>query len=156
MEHAEEMAGALDDPGLHEFIGGSPATVEDIRAQYARQVVGHSTDAGEGWLNWIIRRKDTRDPAGTVQATVRRTGSRIRADVAWVVASAHQGQGIATEAATAMVGWLRAHGVDEIVALIHPDHTASANVARRLGLTPTDDLVDGEVRWVSDPGLLDG
>jgi RimJ/RimL family protein N-acetyltransferase len=55
-----------------------------------------------------------------------------------------------------MVAWLRAHGVDEIAALIHPDHTASSNVARRLGLTPTDDRVDGEVRWVSDPAVLDG
>jgi RimJ/RimL family protein N-acetyltransferase len=149
IEHAEEMAARLDDPGLHEFIGDRPATVDELRARYARQVVGHSADAGEGWLNWIIRLDDTGEPAGTVQATVRRTGPHLCADVAWVVASPHQGKGIASEASIAMVEWLRDHGVSEIVALIHPDHTASSNVARRLGLIPTDDLVDGEVRWVS-------
>jgi RimJ/RimL family protein N-acetyltransferase len=150
IEHAEEMAAALDDPGLHEFIGGTPATADELRVRYARQVVGHSPDAGEAWLNWVVRLDDTGEPAGTVQATVRRTGPLLSADVAWVVASAYQGQGIASEASGAMVEWLRGQGVHRIVALVHPDHTASSAVARRLGLTPTDDLVDGEVRWVCD------
>src|SRR3954454_512515 len=147
------MAAALDAPRLHEFIGGSPATADELRAQYARQVVGHSADAGEGWLNWVIRLSDTGDPAGTVQATVRRTGALLSADVAWVVASAYQGQGIASEASAAMVGWLRDQGVHQIVALVHPDHTASSTVARRLGLVATDDLVGSEVRWVSGPSM---
>ena len=151
VEHAEEMAARLDDPGLHEFIGGVPASTDELRARYARQAVGHSADDSEGWLNWIVRLEDTGEPVGTVQATVRRTGPRLSAEVAWVVASPHQGQGIASEAATAMVGWLRGQGVHEIVALIHPDHLASSKVARRLGLVPTDDLVDGEVRWVLGP-----
>ena len=151
IEHAEEMAVRLDDPGLHAFTGGRPATVDELRARYARQVVGHSADAGEGWLNWIVRLKDTRELAGTVQATVRRgTGPHLCADVAWVVASSYQGQGIASEASMAMVEWLRDQGVNEIVALIHPDHSASSTVARHLGLGPTRDVVDGEVRWVSD------
>ena len=150
VEHAEELAATLDDPGLHEFIGGSPATADELRARFARQVVGHSPDAGEGWLNWVIRLGDTGEAAGTVQATVRRTGALVSADVAWVVASAYQGRGIASEASGAMAAWLREQGVDQIVALVHPDHSASSTVARRLGLTPTDDLVDGEVRWVSD------
>ena len=146
--HAEEMAAVLDDPRLHEFIGGTPATVEELRARYARQVVGHSPDNEEGWLNWVIRVEDTGLAAGAVQATVRRTGSGVCADVAWVVASPYQGRGIASEASGAMVEWLGNQGVQQLVALIHPDHTASANVARRLGMTPTDVLVDGEVRWV--------
>jgi RimJ/RimL family protein N-acetyltransferase len=150
VEHAEEMASALDDPGLHEFIGGSPATADELRARYARQIVGHSPDGTEGWLNWVVRLRDTGDPAGTVQATVRPAGGLLSADVAWVVASPHQGRGIASEASGAMVEWLRARGVHRVVALVHPDHTASSAVARRLGLVATDDLVDGEVRWVSD------
>jgi len=150
IEHAEEMAAILDDPGLHEFIGGRPATVDELRDRYARQVVGHSADDDEGWLNWVIRVTNTGDVAGTVQATVRRTGPHACADVAWVVASPYQGRGLASEASAAMAEWLRDQGVEQIVALIHPDHTASAMVARRLGLAATDDLVDGEVRWVSD------
>jgi RimJ/RimL family protein N-acetyltransferase len=153
--HAEEMAPALDDPGLHEFIGGSPANVEELRARYAFQVIGHSPEDDEGWLNWVIRRRDTRDVVGTVQATLRRTGPDLSADVAWVVASGHQGQGLASEASAAMVAWLRSQGVGQIVALVHPDHGASAKVARHLGLVPTGDLVDGEVRWDSAPSAED-
>ncbi|RII97089.1 GNAT family N-acetyltransferase, partial [Clavibacter michiganensis subsp. insidiosus] len=51
-----------------------------------------------------------------------------------------------------MVEWLREGGVGIVRAHIHPDHAASAAVARRLGLAPTDERVDGEVRWESQAG----
>ncbi|RII89234.1 GNAT family N-acetyltransferase, partial [Clavibacter michiganensis] len=41
----------------------------------------------------------------------------------------------------------REDGVGVVRAHIHPDHAASEAVARRLGLAPTDERVDGEVRW---------
>ncbi|RIJ55314.1 GNAT family N-acetyltransferase, partial [Clavibacter phaseoli] len=53
----------------------------------------------------------------------------------------------AAECAAAMVAWLREDGVGVVRAAIHPDHAASEAVARRLGLAPTDERVDGEVRW---------
>ena len=34
-EDADEMAGVLADPELHRFIGGRPATVEELRTRYA-------------------------------------------------------------------------------------------------------------------------
>jgi hypothetical protein len=37
--------------------------------------------------------------------------------------------------------------MDDFVAHIHPDHAASAAIARRLGLAPGDPRADGEVRW---------
>ena len=67
--------------------------------------------------------------------------------MAWVVGVPWQGHGYATEAATALVEWLRELGVDDIAAHIHPDHQASAAVAGRAGLHRTADLVDGEVVW---------
>jgi RimJ/RimL family protein N-acetyltransferase len=42
----------------------------------------------------------------------------------------------------------RDHGVARFVANIHPDHPASAAVARHLGLAATDELCGGEVLWV--------
>jgi hypothetical protein len=39
-----------------------------------------------------------------------------------------------------------------VVAHIHPGHLASQGVARAAGLSPTGDVYDGEVRWVSSPG----
>ncbi len=146
-EHADEMAPLLDDVALHTFIGGEPATREELRDRYARLAVGRSPDGSQRWLNWIIRRQDTGRPVGTTQATVREEDGMLVADVAWVVASAHQRQGFAREAAGLMVRWLRRQGVDAVVAHVHPRHHASMAVARAVGLSPTDLVEDGEVRW---------
>ncbi len=145
-EHAAEAAVAFADARLHTFIGGEPATEDELRDRYARQVVGRSPDDGETWLNWMLRRRDTGELVGTVQATV--TGSS--ADLAWVVAVPHQGRGLAREAALAVRAVLADTGVRRFTAHIHPDHGASAGVARALGMAPTDVVVDGEVRWVGE------
>jgi RimJ/RimL family protein N-acetyltransferase len=106
-------------------------------------VAGHSPDGSETWLNWLLRRRDTGELVGSLQATV----SGATAELAWVVAVPHQGRGYAREAAEAVQGRLRATGVSGFVAHIHPEHAASAGVARALGLAPTDTVVDGEIRW---------
>jgi len=82
-----------------------------------------------------------------MQATVSEQHGRLTADVAWVIGTSQQGQGYAHEAAQAMVGWLRLHGVEVVIAHVHPRHQASMAVARAVGLVPTDAIVDGEVRW---------
>jgi len=147
VEHADEMVGVLDHPDLHTFIGGRPATPEELRARYEQLVVGHSRDGTERWHNWVIRRRDDGHAVGTVQATVTEQAGTSVAEVAWVIGTAQQRQGFAREAALAVVGWLREQGVRGIVAHVHPQHEASKAVARALGLEPTDALVDGEVRW---------
>jgi RimJ/RimL family protein N-acetyltransferase len=48
-----------------------------------------------------------------------------------------------------MVAWLRQQGAGRVVAHVHPQHEASAAVARAVGLTPSGRVVDGEVRWES-------
>ena len=148
-DHADEMAPLLDDAGLHEFIGGEPASLDDLRARYTRQAVGRSPDGTQRWLNWVVRLRDGGAPVGTTQATVTDEDGVVTAEVAWVVASAHQGQGYAVECARAMVEWLREQGVEVVVAHVHPEHQASMGVARAIGLAPTDVVVDGEVRWES-------
>jgi RimJ/RimL family protein N-acetyltransferase len=67
--------------------------------------------------------------------------------VAWVIGVEWQHQGFASEAARTLVGWLRRHGADDVVAHINPDHQASAAVAMRAGLRPTDEEADGERVW---------
>lgn len=141
------MTPLLDDTGLHTFIGGRPATREELRGRYARQVVGRSPDGRERWLNWVVRRRGDGRALGTVRATVSQQDGVIIADVAWVIVVSQQGQGYAKEAATAMVWWLRQQGADLVVGYVHPRHRASAAVARAIGLVPTSAVIDGEVRW---------
>ena len=147
VEHADEMAGLLDDPHLHTYIGGDPATVDKLRSRYTQQVAGRSTDGSQRWHNWVLRRRDTGAAVGTLQATVTAEQGRSVAEVAWVVAVPAQGLGFAQEGARAMVWWLRQGGVEVVVAHVHPRHEASMAVARAVGLEATDVVVDGEVRW---------
>jgi RimJ/RimL family protein N-acetyltransferase len=145
--HAAEMAMVLDDPGLHRFTGGTPATRADLVKTYTRQVAG-PVDGSQRWLNWVVRRMSDDHAVGTVQATIDRTDAGVVAEVAWVVGTPYQGHGYAAEAAQVMVSWIRAQGDVTVIAHVHPDHQASASVARAVGLVPTDTVVAGEVRWL--------
>lgn len=149
VEHAQEMAPLLDDPNLHTFIGGAPANLLELQQRYRRQVSGRAPDGSQVWLNWVVRRLNDGRAIGTVQATVAEEAGELVAEVAWVVATAQQGRGYAREAAQVMVAWLRQQGAGRVVAHVHPQHDASAAVARAVGLTPSGRVVDGEARWES-------
>jgi RimJ/RimL family protein N-acetyltransferase len=144
VDDADELVTMLGDERLHEFIGGRPDTLTELRDRYSRLVAG-SGDPDEVWLNWTVRRLADSQPVGTVQATVSNHGRT--AYVAWVIGADWQHQGFASEAARALVGWLRKNGAHEIRANVHPDHRASEAVAAQAGLEPTDQEVDGERVW---------
>jgi RimJ/RimL family protein N-acetyltransferase len=146
---ADTMVDVLGDQRLHEFIGGVPPTHADLLRRYDQLVAG-SGDPDQIWLNWIVRRSANLAPIGTVQATVTRHDGGWAATIAWVIGVSWQAQGFATEAARALVDWLRGQGASIITANIHPDHHASAKVAARAGLTATTEEVDGERVWRAD------
>ena len=148
---ADEMSVVLADPRLHEFIGGRPDSLSELRERYRRWVAGPG-DGRTEWLNWIVRRRADGAAVGTVQATLETSADgRRSATVAWVTGVPWQGRGYASEAARALVDWLRARGVERISANIHPGHQASAAVARRAGLHPTVERTDGETVWRTLP-----
>jgi hypothetical protein len=89
VDDADEMVSVLGDDRLYEFVGGRPATPDELRDRY-RHLVAGPKHPGEVWLNWIVRTSHAR---------------------------------------------------------IHPDHHASAIVARRAGLHPTDEKDEGETVW---------
>jgi RimJ/RimL family protein N-acetyltransferase len=146
VRHAARMVEVLAAPQLYRFTGGSPPTLPELTERYERLVAGPGR-CGEGWLNWVIRQREDRQLAGTVQATITSEPAGLRAAIAWVVGAPWQGRGYAAESAQALVGWLREREVMTIVAAIHPDHAASAAVARRAGMRPTAERADGEIIW---------
>jgi len=145
--HAREMAAILSDPVIYEFIGGTPMSAARVRSQYKRLEAG-SPNPSEKWLNWVIRYQAQDALVGSLQATV--WPEQAQAEVAWIVGTPWQGQGIASEAAAQVVQWLRRQGIRLVIAHIHPDHRASQAVARHIGLTPTVKMVDGEVEWQAE------
>ena len=68
---AEQLAEVLADPRLHLFIGGRPATLDELRVRYAAMTAG-SASPDEVWRNWVVRGRADRLPVGTVQATLHR------------------------------------------------------------------------------------
>lgn len=142
---ADEMVVVLGDPDLYAFTGGEPPTLDQLVRRYRAQVAGPPAGSAEEWHNWIVRPARGGRGVGYVQATVGERGAR--AEIAWVIGVQFQGNGYAAESASAMVGALLAEGVAEVIAHIHPDHAASNAVAARVGLRPTDRLVDGEREW---------
>jgi RimJ/RimL family protein N-acetyltransferase len=149
-EDADDMVDVLADERLHEFIGGRPQTLDELRDRYRRLAAG-SPHADQVWLNWIARRRSDAQAVGTVQATLTDRQGTWTAEVAWVVGVDFQGRGFASEAAQALVAWLQHRGVATVEAHIRADHGASAAVATRAGLRPTADEVDGEQVWISGP-----
>ncbi len=148
VDHADEMILVLRDQDVYAYTGGEPLSLEELRSRYARQVAGQTPNGSQGWLNWIVRERGTQLAVGTVQATLCVEQGSMSAEIAWIVGVAHQGRGYATEASSAMVEWLRRHGVDMFAAHTHPGRSASEGVARRVGLTATDAAREGETRWV--------
>lgn len=143
VEDASEMQPVLAEPELYRFTGGSPPDLEQLERRFTLQCAD-SPEPAVAWRNWIVRRSEDGRAVGFVQATV--TGDL--AAVAWLIGVPWQGQGIASEATAAMCTWLAARGIARLEAHIHPDHHASAKVARAVGLSPTGQLdADGEHVW---------
>ena len=147
VEHAGEMVEVLSAPALY-AVHRRQASL-DRAAPSAIHTAGGRPFAGRsrGMANWIARDRDTGIAVGTVQATLTDGDGGSTAEIAWVIGAAHQRRGYATEAAAAMVEWLRAKGIATVTAHIHPGHKASMGVATHLGLTATDVAEDGETRW---------
>ena len=147
-DHAKEMAGVLADTSLYEFIGDDPPTEVELAERYRRQVAGPLAEE-ERWLNWIVRRSDTAEAIGFVQATV----TADRADVAWLIGVEHQRRGFACEAGSEMVEHLSTNAVTHLIAHIAVGHAGSERVAHRLGFERTGSFdQDGEELWLRSSG----
>ena len=103
--HAEEMFAVLCDPAIYEFENEPPPSLEWLRARFLKLESRQSADGQQQWLNWVIR-LPTSELIGFVQATVRPNGN---AGIAYVLASAYWGRGLARDAVKAMMTELVEH-----------------------------------------------
>ena len=145
--HADALFPVLCDEALYRYTHQAPpVSLSALRDRFALLETRQSTDGTERWLNWLLR--ESGEAIGYVQATV----IAEEATVAWVIGSAWQRHGYATEAVGAMISWLRSAGTRVIRANIHPEHVASQRVAGKVGLSPTGKTVDGETVWILEAG----
>jgi RimJ/RimL family protein N-acetyltransferase len=136
--HAEALYPVLSDPRQHEFLDqGAPASLDALRERHRRLESRRSADGAEHWLNWALLPRDgPADAIGFVQATVCEGGN---AWVAYQVAHALQGRGLATEATRAMVEHLAADWhVTRFMATVDRRHERSWRLLERLGFRRAD------------------
>lgn len=134
--HADEMFAVLSDPAIYEFENEPPPSAEWLRWRYERLESRGSPDGREGWLNWVLRLPDGR-AAGYLQATTYDGG---RADIAYELASAHWGRGLASQAVQAMIDELVAHhGSTALSAILKQTNHRSLALLQRLGFEPASE-----------------
>ena len=120
------------DPEVMRFMGGTLDVVDTWRQMAF--MAGHWELRGYGL--WVVEREG--ELVGRIGLLNPEGWPGL--EVGWLLGRAAWGHGYATEAASAAVefAW-RELDTLELISLIAPDNTASAAVAARLGMRPTDD-----------------
>ena len=132
-QHAGAMFAVLSDPAIYAHENAPPASVEWLYQRFAALEARRSPDGRELWLNWVLRQRSG-ELIGYVQATV---GVEGRAFIAYEMASAHWGRGLASEAVEAMIDELASrYGVHTLVAVFKRANTRSRRLLERLSFTP--------------------
>ncbi|OIH94222.1 MULTISPECIES: GNAT family N-acetyltransferase [unclassified Curtobacterium] len=137
----DDMAALLGDPQVMAFYP-APKSREDA----ARWIAWNQENYAEhGHGLWIVETLDG-DFVGDCGLTWQDVNGTPALEVGYHVRAALQGQGFATEAATACRNLARdvLHASD-LVAIIHPENTASERVARKLGMERREDDRGGAI-----------
>ncbi len=128
--HADEMFVVLSDPAIYEFENQPPRDVATLRARYAKLESRRSPDGSAQWLNWVVRLQ-TGELAGYLQATVLSQGA---ACVAYVLASKHWRQGIASTGVAAVLHELQtSYEVTDVYAVLKAVNHRSLGLLSKLG-----------------------
>jgi len=131
--HASEMFAVLSDPAIYEFEGRPPPSIEWLRDRYLKLESRRSPDGREQWLNWVIRRPDSR-LAGYVQASIHRDG---HSDIAYILSSDYWGKSYARRAVEAMISELAdRYGVHTVRAVFKARNIRSRGLLERLSFQP--------------------
>ena len=141
--HADAMYPVLSDPRIYEYLPDQPpASVEALRRRYELLSRGTSPDGSEHWLNWMLFLRESGEPIGFVQATVRPASCSF----AYVLNPRHWRKGYATEACTAVVSNLfERYGVASVRAEVNARNEASLALVRGLGFASVrHDAVEGD------------
>ena len=138
------MFPVLSDADLYKFTGGKPPDdMETLENWFTALESRLSPDGSEHWLTWVVQLTQSDTPIGYVQATVRGPS----AEISWLIGTRWQANGYASDAVTSLLSLLEGYELDEVIAHIHPKHSASHHIARRHSLIPSGGQHKGEEIW---------
>lgn len=133
-DDAEELSRIFSDPAVVEYSGGRSPTLEEVRAGIRQHISEHYRDHGYGLLAAELR--DTGELVGRIGFLETEIDATGDAELHYHLAPTAWGDGLATEAARAVLEWGFEEGrLARVVAVIHPENLASRRVAEKCGLT---------------------
>jgi RimJ/RimL family protein N-acetyltransferase len=141
--HAEVLFLPLQDEALYRWISSAPpASPQALRERWARNASRVSPDGSEIWLGWAAQRTSDGVHVGKLDVCLDHTGAAT--NVGYLFFPPFWGQGLATEAVSAVVEHLITLGVARFVATVTVGNRASARVLTKAGFAFTRVIHDND------------
>ena len=146
LDDLDDIARFVSDPETMRYIGAGGARTRDQARKSLEWMI--ETFERQGFGHFAVERKEDGalvgraglnvwDPSDWSITRVDEAAGPIEIEIAYLFGREYWGQGLATEAATAVRDWaLGEHGFERLIALIYPDNVRSIGVARKLGMRP--------------------
>ncbi|MCP2256822.1 Protein N-acetyltransferase, RimJ/RimL family [Streptoalloteichus tenebrarius] len=123
----------LSDPDAARFLP-FPVTRELVR-DHVEELLTADNPEGMGSYSWEDRETGEFVGHGDLRPCPETGDGRV--EMGWYLLRKHQGLGLATEAARAVLDHAyRTVGLDQVIALVHEENEPSVRIARRLGFVP--------------------
>jgi RimJ/RimL family protein N-acetyltransferase len=141
VDDLDKLAGLLGDPALMTYYP-APKTRLEARDWIEWNLRNY---ADHGYGLWIIETLDG-DFVGDCGLTWQPVNGRLELEVGYHVRAAHQGHGLATEAALACRNFARdTLQIPQLVTILHPDNAASRRVAQKIGMRFLENDLGGSI-----------
>ncbi len=131
-QDAAELHEIFSDPETHTVGEGPFTSLAQTAAWITRRA---ETEWRHGLLWYAVRTRADGRMLGNCGLFVGRTGS-VEPEIGYEIRRSCQGQGVATEAAAAVLDDALASGISRVWATIRPHNTASLRVATKIGMIP--------------------
>jgi ribosomal-protein-alanine N-acetyltransferase len=144
MDDLDALAVIYRDPEVRKYFPEGTLTHEQTRDELEWIINVYYREHGFGL--WATTYKKTDQLIGRCGLIPWTIDGRSEVEVAYLLARAHWGRGLGTEAARAILtyGFEQAH-LTRLICLIDPANTASVNVAVKIGMSlERDTEIDGE------------
>lgn len=132
LDDAAELHEVFSDPATHTIGDGPFTSVAQTTDWISRRIWAQRQ---HGLLWYAVRDRESGHLEGNCGLFIGRTGS-AEPEIGYEIRRSCQGQGLATEAAAAVLDDALASGIRRVWATIRPHNTASLRVASKIGMTP--------------------
>lgn len=109
-------------------------TEESVR-QWWSPMMAMKPEEAINWLSLVVEFRAEHRVIGNVGFNAKRTGEHLQGMIGWTLGKPHEGNGYATEAASALLDYLfRTLGFHRVYALTSPKNAKSWRLMERLGM----------------------